>query len=461
MTAGRLFGTNGIRGLVNRDLTPEFAARVGSAVGTFLGGGRVLVGRDGRTSSPMFTHSVIAGLTATGCTVYDGGMAPIPAVQYAVKHHGMDGGVMITASHNPPEYNGIKVLAEDGVEVSREQEVEIEKVFFSEGFRRADWRKIGTVHEMPGVLGTYTEAVKRHVDMDAIRKRGFHVVVDPGNGVGGLAAPYMLREMGCRVTTVNANVDGTFPSRPSEPRPENLGELGSMVRAVGADLGVAYDGDGDRSLFVDEGGEVHWGDRTFALVEKYFLLEHRGETVVTPVSSSRLIKEVADEYGGRVVWTRVGSVVVSNLMKRTGAKLGGEENGGVFYGPHQPIRDGAMTTALILGIMAKTGKKLSALLAELPVYRIEKDKVECPEELKGRVMEEFLGRVRDLEADTTDGARIWFPDKSSILIRPSGTEPIYRLYAEGKTQKRAAQLVEEYKAELRQIVDKLKASRKV
>jgi len=461
MRPRRLFGTNGIRGVVNRDLTPEFVMRVGSAVGTFFRGGRVLVGRDGRTSSPMFLHSIIGGLVATGCTVYDGGMAPIPAVQYAVKHFQMDGGVMITASHNPPEYNGIKVVAEDGVELPREQEIEIENLFFTGKFRWAEWRTVGTTRQLPGILNVYTEAVKRHVDVDAIKKRGFHVVVDPGNGVGVLAAPYLLREMGCRVTTMNANVDGTFPSRPSEPTPENLGELASMVRAVGADLGVAYDGDADRSIFVDDKGEVHWGDRTFALIERHFLQEHPGETVVTPVSSSRLVKEIADEYGGKVVWTKVGSVIVSHAIKRLNAKLGGEENGGVFYSPHQPVRDGAMTTALILDIMAKTDRKLSKLLSELPAYRIEKDKLECPEELKGQVLEEFLKQIGELNVDTTDGARIWFPDKSSILIRPSGTEPIYRFYAEGKTRKRAVQLVKEYKAKLHDVVEELRADRQV
>ena len=451
----RLFGTNGIRGVANVDLTPEFAMKIGGAVGTFFEKSQILVGYDGRTSSPMLAQAVIAGLTSTGCTVYNVGMVPTPAIQYAVKHHKMDGAVMVTASHNPPEYNGIKVIAENGIELPREQEVEIENLFFGERIRKAEWNETGEIRRLPGILDVYREAIKKHIDVTATKKKRFHAVVDAGNGVGGLATPYLLREIGCRVTTINANIDGAFPSRPPEPRPENLGELSSMVRAVSADLGVAYDGDADRSIFVDERGELYWGDRTFALIEKYFLRDNPGEKIVTPVSSSNLIEEIADEYGGKVVWTKVGSIIVSHTMEKVNAKLGGEENGGVFYAPHQPVRDGAMTTALILDIMARTGKKLSELLAELPRYYIKKDKFKCPDELKEPVLEELIQQVKGMSVDTTDGVKIRFPDKSSILIRPSGTESIYRFYAEGKTGKRATQLLTEYKAKLQQLVDKL------
>lgn len=458
MHSRRLFGTNGIRGVVNHDLTLEFVIKVGEAIGTFFQNGQILVGHDGRTSSPVLAQAIAGSLTLTGCTVYNVGMAPTPAIQYAVKHNKVNGGVIITASHNPPEYSGIKIVAGEGIELSREQEIKIEKIFFDGKIRWAEWNKIGKIRELPGILNVYKDAIKKHVDVVAIRKRRFHVVVDPGNGVGSLTAPYMLREMGCRVTTINANVDGTFPSRPPEPRPENLGELASTVKAVNADVGVAYDGDADRSIFVDEKGKIHWGDRTFALVEKHFLQNKPGEIIVTPVSSSSLIKEIADEYGGKVVWTKVGSIIVSHTIKKVNAKLGGEENGGVFYEPHQPVRDGAMTTALILDIMAKTKKKLSELLGELPSYYIEKDKLECPNELKERVLKELVKQVKDMNIDKTDGIKIWFTDKSSILIRPSGTEPIYRFYAEGKTRRRAVQLINEYKAKLHEIINKCKGN---
>jgi phosphomannomutase/phosphoglucomutase len=197
------------------------------------------------------------------------------------------------------------------------------------------------------------------------------------------------------------------------------------------------------------------GDKTFAVAEKYFLKENPNEQIVTPVSSSTLIKEVAEAYKGKVVWTKVGSVTVAQTMKQLKAKLGGEENGGIFYAPHQPVRDGAMSTVLILQIMAKTGKKLSKLVNELPRYFIEKEKVECREELKQHVLEKLISEAKGLNINTIDGVKIWFEDNRSILIRPSGTEPVYRLYAEAKTEEKAHKLVSEYTQRLKKIIDSL------
>jgi len=455
-TQKRLFGTNGIRGLVNKELTPETAIKIAAATGTFFKSGRLLVGYDARTSGPMLAKAAISGLNAAGCDVFLAGMAPTPTLQYAVKKHKMNGGVIITASHNPPEYNGIKVIWNDGIEISREQEIQIENTFFDDRIHYARWDKIGTIRDLPGVIEDYLEAIKKQVNAERIAKKQYHVVVDAANSVGSLAAPRLLRQLGCKVTTINANIDGTFPGRLPEPRPENLGELAMTVKAVDADLGVAFDGDADRSVFVDENGDIHWGDKTFALVEKHFLKENAGEKVVTPVSSSTLVKDIADACGGEIVWTKVGSVTVSQTMKKLHAKLGGEENGGIFYGPHQPVRDGAMSTALILDIMAKTGKKLSKLIGELPKYFIEKAKTDCPEMLKEKALEKLIEQTKGLNVNTIDGVKIWFKDKSAILIRPSGTEPIYRLYAEAKTQENATELTEKYRLEIKKIIDTLK-----
>lgn len=448
----RLFGTNGIRGLVNKELTPEMATKVGSAVGTFFKHGTLIVGHDARTSGPMLAKAVIAGLNASGCNVLFAGMAPTPTLQYATKNHKPEGAVIITASHNPPEYNGIKVIWNDGIEISREQEIAIENIFFDEKMRYAEWNNIGTIFDLPGVIEQYIEAIKKHVNVERIAKKKYRVVTDAANSVGNLAAPYLLRDLRCRVMTINGNIDGTFPGRLPEPRVENLTELASTVKAIDADLGVAYDGDADRSVFVDENGEIYWGDKTFALVEKYFLKDNPNEKIVTPVSSSSLVKDVADAYNGEIVWTKVGSVTVSQTMKNTKTKLGGEENGGIFYGPHQSVRDGAMSTALILDIMAKTGKKLSQLIGELPKYFIEKGKVECPENVKEETLEKLVEQMKGLNISTIDGAKVWFKDKSAILIRPSGTEPIYRLYAEAKNEKKAKQLVSEYSLKLKKII---------
>jgi len=453
MSARKLFGTNGIRGLVNVELTPEMVIKVGCSIGTFFGRKNLLLGYDARTSGPMFARAVISGLTATGCNVFFAGMAPTPALQYAVKNHKMDGGVIITASHNPPEYNGIKVIWSDGIETSHEQEVEIENIYFDNKIVFAEWDKLGTLRELPGINDEYIRAIEKQVNLSKIAERHFHVVVDAANSVGGLTAPPLLRELGCKVTSINANIDGTFPGRLPEPRPESLTDLASTVKAIGADLGVAFDGDADRSIFVDENGVIYWGDKTFAVIIKQFLIKNPGAKIVTPVSSSTLIKDTVEAYKGELIWTKVGSVTVSQKMKELNAKLGGEENGGVFYGPHQAVRDGAMTTALLLNIMAETGEKLSKLVAEQPQYFLEKGKIECPDEKKEVLLQKLFEQVKGENISTIDGVKIWFSDNSAILIRPSGTEPVFRLYAEAKSQEKALKLVEDYSSRLKKILE--------
>jgi phosphomannomutase/phosphoglucomutase len=432
MSARKLFGTNGIRGLVNVELTPEMAIKVGACIGTFFGKEKnVLLGYDARTSGPMFAKAVISGLTSTGCNVYFAGMASTPAIQFAVKNHKMDGGV---------------------IETSHEREAEIEKIYFENKIVFASWDKLGEKRELPEINEEYAEAIKKHIDIAKISSKHFHVVIDAANSVGGIAAPVILRDLGCKVTTINANIDGTFPGRLPEPRPENLGDLSATVKAVGADMGVAFDGDADRSIFADSNGVIYWGDKTFAIVIKQYLIKNPGAKIVTPVSSSTLIKDTTEAYGGKLIWTKVGSVTVSQTMKAENADLGGEENGGIFYRPHQAVRDGAMTTALLLNIMADTGKSLAQLIAEQPQYFIEKGKIECPDEKKEAVQKSIFEQVKNENVSTIDGVKIWFSDASAILIRPSGTEPVFRLYAEAKNQQKALQLIEEYTAKLKKIL---------
>ncbi len=452
MSTRKLFGTNGIRGLVNVELTPEMAIKIGACIGTFFGRKNLLLGYDARTSGPMFAKAVLSGLTATGCDVYLAGMAPTPALQFAVKNHSMDGGVIITASHNPPEYNGIKVIWRDGIETSHEQEEEIENIYFENKIIYAPWDQLGEKRELLGINDEYIQAIKTHVNVQKIASKHFHVVADTANSVGGLTAPPLLRELGCKITSINANIDGTFPGRLPEPRPESLGDLASTVKAIDADMGVAFDGDADRSIFVDANGVIYWGDKTFAIVIKQYLLKNPGAKIVTPVSSSTLIKDTVEAYKGELIWTKVGSVTVSQKMKEIGAKLGGEENGGIFYGPHQAVRDGAMTTALLLNIMAETGQSLSQLVAEQPQYFLEKGKIECADEKKQPLLEKLSEDVKGKNISTIDGVKIWFNDNSAILIRPSGTEPVFRLYAEAKNQEKALKLVEDYSLRLKNLL---------
>ncbi len=450
---GRLFGTNGVRGVANRELTVEKVTRLAASAGSLLGRD-VALGRDGRTSSPMFRDAAVAGLLSVGCEVQDLGVLPTPALQYTVKSAMLDGGVMITASHNPPEFNGVKVVAPDGVEVPRSMEGEIEGLFFGGGPEPRPWDGVGSVSFLD-VLDAYTEAVSSHVDGDLIRGAGLGVALDPGNGVGVLTAPVVARGLGCSVYTLNAEIDGRFPGRDSEPRPDNLGGLSDLVVASGADLGVAFDGDGDRSMFVDETGEVQWGDRAVALVAREFVARNPGARVATSVSSSRVIEDVVREGGGELVWTRVGSVDISRTMVDGGIMFGGEENGGMMYGPHLQVRDGSMAMALVLEIMARHGKPLSELFGELPQYSQMKGRVPCPDGLKEAALEALRERVEAPRVETIDGVKLWYPDGSWILVRPSGTEPVFRLYAEAGNEDRVRRLVEEHKALVGEIVKSL------
>ncbi len=451
---GRLFGTNGVRGVVNQDLTVDMVIRLAASIGAHIGGD-IAVGRDGRTSSPMFMDAAVSGLLSVGCTVHDAGMLPTPALQFSVKHFGLNGGLMVTASHNPPDFNGIKVIAPDGVEIPHQQEDEIEELFFSSGPTLSPWDRIGKIRCLEAIE-PYKEGVLKHINTGIVREAGLKVAIDTGNGVAALTVPDIARELGCDVYTINVDVDGRFPGRESEPRPDNLGGLMALVKASDADLGVALDGDGDRSIFVDEKGEVHWGDRSFALITRDFMAKHPGSEVATSVSSSKVIEDVVSAGGGRVVWTKVGSVVISRTMVEKGLKLGGEENGGVMYGPHLEVRDGSMALALILEVMAKTGSPLSELFGGLPQYSQMKDRVACPDELKEKALEKLRGSVDAPRVETIDGVKLGYTDGSWILVRPSGTEPVFRLYAESGSPERVSQLVEEHKNLVESIVESLK-----
>ena len=448
----RLFGTNGVRGLVNKDLTLELVLELSQAIGTFFKGGKMVVGSDGRTSSPALRNLAMGGLASVGCKVYDIGLAPTPMIDFLTPAWKAHGGIAVTASHNPPEYNGIKTIASDGIETDRDEELEIEKIYFGRSWKRANWDRVGDIIEAEAGLREYLDSIMKQVNVSTIRSRRLKVVVDPGNGVSALTTPILLSELGCRVLTINANLDGTFPGRPSEPRPDTIVSLMNLVRSSGADFGVAFDGDGDRAIFVDEIGEAHWGDRTFALIADDYWSAKPGRTIVTPISSSRAINEIADARSGKIVWTRVGSVDVSHKMIEIGSELGGEENGGIFYAPHIAVRDGSMASALIADILAKTKQPLSKLLSTLPFYELAKEKVPCPNHLKAQVLESLREHASKHNPETIDGVKILFEDGTSVLVRPSGTEPIFRVMAEAKSASAARNLADQYKATLNEII---------
>ena len=344
----KLFGTNGVRGISNESMTPEMALRLGKAIGTYFQG-NIVIATDTRTSNEMLKDSVISALISTGCNVFDAGIAPSPALQYYVKESDADGGVIITASHNPPEFNGIKVVDGDGAELAREKEEEIEKLYFEERFRVAAWNEIGKVYDMD-VLDFYIEGVLSKVDVDKIREKKFRVVLDCGNGAGCYTMPYIMQQV-ADVITLNAQPDGNFPGRNPEPTPENIEALMKMVRECKADVGIAYDGDADRAIFVDENGNYIYGDKTLAIMAGY-MVEKKGGSIVTPVSTSSCVEEYVKSKGGDVIYTKVGAPIVARKMMEVGATFGGEENGGLIFPEHQYCRDGGMASVAILELMA-------------------------------------------------------------------------------------------------------------
>ena len=434
---GRLFGTNGVRFIPGVTGDMNFALNLSESIGTYFGDGEILVGRDGRLTGQMMFSSVTAGLMSSGRNVAESDVVPTPALQFATKALGYRGSVMITASHNPSQYNGVKVMGPDGVEISRLDEQRIEKIFHDGSANKANWKNVGTSRAEPSVIRTYLNGILSKVNAKAIAERRLSVVVDSGDGAQSVAAPYLLEALGCKVITINSIIDGSFPGRGPEPTPENLRDLVVAVRASNADLGVAYDGDGDRCIFCDEGGNLYWGDQSGALLADYLLERNPMSTIVTPVSSSQVIEAVAKKRSAKVIRTRVGSVDVSRTIIERKALMGFEENGGGFFPSHLPTRDGGMTTALMLEVIAMRGAPLSRLMAAaFPKFYQTKLKVPV-DPTKVRDIIRKIERQGNGKVERVDGVKVWVDEKTWALIRPSGTEPIMRVFVESETKEKA------------------------
>ena len=448
----RLFGTNGIRGVVNQEMNGALALGIGMAWGTYLKQKitrpKIAIGTDARLSNHMLKSAIISGFLATGCDVVDVGMVPTPALQYTVKQKHFDSGVIITASHNPPQFNGIKGTGSDGAEFTKDVEEAIENIYFSHQYRSTDWRDVGTYTTWDGAIDLYLKGILSNVNVKSIKKQKFHVVLDCGNGVGGLVAPVLLKKLGCRVTELYCTPDGRFPGHYSEPIPENLSTLMSTVPKVQASFGIAQDGDADRAIFIDEKGTYLWGDKTLSLIGKYIIRENKGGIAVTPVTTSTCFQDVIQENGGRVIYTKVGSPIVAQVMKQNHAVFGGEENGGLIFPQLQYCRDSSLALAKMLEILAKEKKPLSALIAEIPRYEMYKTKLPCPNDKKQQIMERVTEHVKSnadvLSVDRTDGVKLCLKN-GWALLRPSGTEPIFRVYAEAKSKAYAEQIATTYK----------------
>ena len=424
----KLFGSSGIRGIVNKDVDPLLATKVGMAVGSSHKS--AVIGRDPRTSSEMLNHSLIAGLVAAGCDVTDIGVASTPTLAIATEEY--DCGVMITASHNPAQYGGIKLWNSDGCAFDTAQQNEIERRIAENDFSLATWDELGSI-------GSRYDAVESHIKkiLDSVSKCTMTVVVDCGNGAGSTITPYVLRRMGCKVITLNSQLDGHFPARNPEPTKENLTMLSQTVVAVGADLGIAHDGDADRMMAVESTGRFITGDELLS----HFAIDSGAEAIAVPVDTSLLVNKA---FGKKVHMTRVGDVYVAEKLKDVGAGFGGEPSGSWIFPEHSLCPDGIYAAAKLVEIVSKSAMSDVGIgigvLAPLPSMAVQRGKIrldgakggEC--KTPAQVMDAVGIAVEDtqhVDITTIDGIRVDLKD-GWFLIRPSGTEPVVRITAESE-----------------------------
>lgn len=448
-----LFGTNGIRGVFGKDLSLDFLVNISRSLAAYYKKGPILIGRDGRNSNNIMFNIVTAALNSDGLDTVDAGILPTPCLQYATKRIEFNGGIMITASHNPPEYNGLKPIANDGVELPRQDESVVEQIFKNKTFITSEI--VGQNFKEEMIIDRYIDDVLALVDVDRIKKRKFKVTMDLGNGVQAFVAPLLAKKLGCTVITVNGTIDGDFPGRGSEPTASNLSLMSFVAKETNSDIGAAFDGDGDRSIFCDEKGIVSWGDKTGTLLAKYLILtKHPKAKIVCPVNTTHILTKVAQDNGSEIIHTKVGSVEVSREMIKQGAIIGMEENGGFMYGVLNQVRDGALTTALMLDLMASEKKSLSAILSSLPKVYQYKSKFECTEMgLIQKVVDSVKNHGSPMKIETLDGVKIWFDEESWLMLRPSGTEPLIRIYGESTDELLINSKVNEYTRLVKESLD--------
>jgi phosphoglucosamine mutase len=428
----KLFGSSGVRGLANVDLTPILACRVALAVATHSTAKTAVVARDTRVSGNMLEDALVSGLLSTGTDVFIAEIVPTPVLAYATKSLGADIGFMLTASHNPPQYNGIKVFNSESLSYTDADQEAVEKIVADGSFNMAEWRSLGKTTNIDATT-VYLSAVQKTVTL----KKRWNVVVDPGCGAAFNVGPQMLKTIGCKVTSLNAQPDGYFPARKSEPTAESLQDLAKTVKTLHADIGVAFDGDADRVAFVDENGGFVNFDRSLAAYGAFALKRNGGGLVVTNVEASMCVETMAEKYGGKVVRTRVGDTYVSEAIKRGGAVFGGEPCGAWVHPQIHFCPDGPLSAALFLKALEDQGKTVSEFIGEVPEYITLRENIVCKNEQK-YVMVEKLGTALKsgfpayIDFSTVDGVRLALKN-GWLLVRASGTEPLIRLTVEGES----------------------------
>lgn len=433
--AGKLFGTSGIRGKIGSEVTCELALNVGKSLAYYLGNsGTVVLGYDTRTTNKMLDEAITAGLLESGVDVVKIGMVPTPLVGYATEKLDADAGVMLTASHNPSQYNGIKLWNKNGMAYTSAQESEIEKIYFEKSYISVSWDKVGKLSYNEEIKGQYVDDLVAMVDI----KEGLKVVIDCASGAGSEISPLVFRKAGCEVTTLNSQPDGFFPGRNPEPNADNLGTLMKTVVAIGADLGIAHDGDADRMITVDEEGNISPFDSLLALISKEF-----DGDIVTTVDAGLCMDE---SVKGEVLRTPVGDVNVAEVIIEKNAAFGGEPSGTWLHPDFCMCPDGILSGLRMAEIVSRDGK-LSKLLAEIPSYPNIREKITCSKEEKIKVMENMEDLLKAsfddiVDVNSLDGVRLTFADDSWVLVRPSGTEDYIRITLESRDGERAEQIRE-------------------
>ncbi len=444
-----LFGTSGIRGVVNKDHYPDFYLRMGLIFGIAIRDKKIAMAADGRVTMHMVKNAITSGLNATGHDIVEIGILPTPALQYYCKNKKIPG-VMVTASHNPAEYNGIKLVMENGLDVYREEHSMIEEMHWLISTNRkardgnpvikyAPWNAVGKIEYDGGGRGMYINGIAKLVDTGKIKRARLRILFDCVNGSTTQTAPYLLNKLGANVVPLNEDLDGSFPAHPPEPTMANIKGTVERVRESGVDFGVVFDSDGDRSVFISPEGRYLDGNYSMPMIVKSRL--RKGDSVVAPVNTADSLRIVCEEMGIDFYNTKIGAPNIIKEMIRRKAKAGGEENGGIIFAPHQYGRDGGMALALISEAVAKYG--LDEMVESLPEIHYLRDKVRSSlefAEVRRRMLEH-----KHLEKDETDGIKIMLTEDEWVMVRKSGTEPVYRIYAQAGSEGKVESLIKGYK----------------
>jgi len=437
MISEHIFRAYDIRGVFDKDLTPEIARKIGLAFGTIIDD-EVVVGRDTRISGPVLRDAITSGLISTGCDVIDIGIVPSPLTRFYVAYHKKSGGIMITGSHNPAEYNGFYLIGKNGFPLEtgtkRMTSTErVKKIFYSEEYKKSE--KPGKVELDNTILNDYEKFILKHLKIE----KGLNVILDTCNGPAGIIAPKLFETVGCKVKVINEKLDGNFPGHKPEPRPENLTELVKIVKKEKADIGVAYDGDADRAVFVDEKGRILEGEKAIIIFSKGILSEKKGSPIVYDIRCSELVADYVKRFGGVPCVSKAGIFFIINKLVELNAPYAGESSAHHYFGDWYYGFDDAILAGLkMVEILSKLNVTLSQVADTISLHPKAHDvNFPCPDEKKFEVIARIKKQFEKMDCKIIDidGVKAVFDD-GWVLVRPSNTEPLIRVGAEAKTRKR-------------------------